>query len=81
MSDYEHGRFEEDTRPHVRKGDSSMPEIFKWSANFIQRVGFPIFMCIVLSYLMFEVMNKNTQAVNDLRIAIIQLTERIQPYK
>lgn len=81
MTDHEHNRFEEDARIHFRKGDNNMPEMLKWAANFIQRVGFPIFMCCILSYLMFEVLNKNTQAVNDLRVAIVTLTERIQPYK
>ena len=81
MTDHEHARDEEDQRIHFRKGDTNMPEFLKWASTFIQRIGFPIFMCLVLSYLMFEVLNKNTQAVNDLRVAIVTLTERIQPYK
>jgi hypothetical protein len=69
------------TNEHGEMKKYEMPELMKWAANFIQRVGFPICMCLVLSYLMFVVLDRNTKAVNDLRFAIVMLTERIQPYK
>ncbi len=58
-----------------------MPEMMKWSANFIQRVGFPVFVSCALMYLTFVVLNRNTQAITSLQVAIVTLTERIQPYK
>ena len=59
----------------------NMPEMLKWAANFIQRVGFPIVMCCVLSYVLIISLDRSTKAITELRIAISTLTERIEPYK
>lgn len=41
---------------------------------FINRVGFPIFVSIILMYFMFKTMHENTNALHNLTGAISKLT-------
>lgn len=57
---------------------SNMPATARWIADFIQRIGFPIFVALIALFLLWEQMttssdqivkalNKNTEAVVALR--------------
>lgn len=52
---------------HRREDDFSMPNMVRWAATFINRVGFPIFAFCVLAYFYFVGLQKNTKVIGELR--------------
>lgn len=57
--------------------DQGMPVWMKWSADFIQRIGFPIFMCLVMTYFCFFVLERNTKAITDLKDVLVSVKSSI----
>ncbi len=75
MSDrHEHHRdSEEEEFLHRREEDMAIPIWMKWSANFINRIGFPIFAFCILSYFYFVGLQKNTAVIGELRDVMLSV--------
>lgn len=64
---HEHRRDSEEWVEHRRDDDMAMPNWVKWTAAFLNRVGFPIFAFCVLAYFYFIGLQKNTMVIGELR--------------
>jgi hypothetical protein len=60
----------EEDRISMGNHGSPMPPWARWIADFIQRIGFPIFMCLVMTYILCFVLDRNTKAVVDLTVTM-----------
>lgn len=57
-----------------RKFDSA-PQWLMWLMTFINRIGFPIAVCIYLGYMQLNMMPKMVQALNNVEAAVRENTE------
>ena len=53
--------------------NTKVPNWMKWSATFINRVGFPIFAFCVLAYIVFVKMDQNTKVISELRDVMLSV--------
>lgn len=57
----------------ISRVDGLIPSIFKYIMTFIDRVGFPIFAFLVMTYMCFRTLDKLTTAIDRLTIAVESL--------
>lgn len=76
--EHRHHRDNENQYREHERNDEFMPSWMRWSADFIQRIGFPIFMCLVLMYFFFIKMEQNTKAITDLRETMMSVKVAIE---
>lgn len=60
---------------HERTDD--LPQYLKWIMTFINRVGFPILVCMWLAYQQFVSGKETIKALQDVREAMIQVKDSI----
>lgn len=62
----------------MNPADHDMPKALRWTMEFINRVGFPIFAFIVLAYLCFVSLGKLERAVTENTRVLTVLCERLK---
>lgn len=60
---------------HERADD--MPLYLKWGMTFINRVGFPILVCMWMAYQQFVTGKETIKALEDFRIVMVQVKDSI----
>ena len=61
---------------HERNDD--MPQYMKWFMTFLNRVGFPILVCIWLAYQQFVAGRETIKALSDLKEVLTQVGNSIE---
>lgn len=64
---HEHKRDSETMEFEHHRADDGIPANAKWIADFVNRIGFPIFAFLVLAYAYFVQLNNNTRVIGELR--------------
>ena len=66
MSEHQHARSDEEFTPHNRREDTATEQTIKLAMTFIDRIGFPIVAFMLMFYLCYVTINRNTEALNNM---------------